>query len=174
LNNVYAIQLAPAILTMQACRSAGHGRQKITPEACGKDKWQGQVARVDGMADDFDTLVQQLTAKMLSKKYFIVLWKSHGKAELIKQHLPDHLKFLIALEKEGKVFGSGPLSGEGALPGDGLTILRAASASEARDMASKDPFVIAGARTFEIREWTLMEGRVNLSIDFSDQAITFE
>ncbi len=125
------------------------------------------------MVEDFDTLVKQLTAKMLSKKYFIVQWKSFGKAELIKQLLPDHLKFLIALEKQGKVFGSGPLSGEGALPGDGLTILRVESAGEACAIAEKDPFVVAGARGFEIREWTLMEGSVNLSVNFSDQSIGF-
>lgn len=126
------------------------------------------------MTDDFDDLVKTLTAKMLSKKYFVVTWKSFGKADLIKQYLPDHLKFLIALEKQGKVFGSGPLSGGGALPGDGLTILRVKNADEARAIAEQDPFVIHGAREFEIREWTLMEGSVNLRFDFSDQAVSFE
>ncbi|MCC2095748.1 MAG: hypothetical protein KDJ29_02595 [Hyphomicrobiales bacterium] len=126
------------------------------------------------MADDFDKLVNKLTKKMLSKKFFVVQWKSLGKAELIREKLPDHLKFLIALEKQGKVFGSGPLSGDGAKPGDGLTILRAESAAEARALAEQDPFVIAGARTFEIREWTLMEGSVNIRLDFSDKSYSFE
>ena len=125
------------------------------------------------MTADFDALVQQLTARMLAKKFFVVLWKAHDKPDLIKQRLPDHLKFLIALEKQGRVFGSGPLSGEGAKPGDGLTILRADSAQEARALAAQDPFVLAGARTFEIREWTLMEGSVNLRFDFSDQTCHF-
>jgi uncharacterized protein YciI len=126
------------------------------------------------MADDFDKLVKKLTRKMLSKKFFVVHWKSLGKPELIKEKLPDHLKFLIALEKQGRVFGSGPLSGEGAKPGDGLTILRAENAGEARALAEQDPFVIAGARTFDIREWTLMEGSVNIRLDFSDKSYSFE
>ncbi len=126
------------------------------------------------MSEDFDALVKSLTARMLSKKYFVVLWKAHDRPDLIGQLLPAHLKFLIALEKDGKVFGFGPLGGEGASPGDGLTILRAGSAAEARSIAEKDPFVIAGARSFEIREWTLMEGSVNLRVDFSDQTIAFD
>ena len=126
------------------------------------------------MADDFDKLVKKLTKKMLSKKFFIVHWKSLGTPGLIKEKLPDHLKFLIALEKQGRVFGSGPLSGEGAKPGDGLTILRAESAEEAKALAEQDPFVIAGARTFDIREWTLMEGSVNIRLDFSDKSYSFE
>lgn len=125
------------------------------------------------MADDFDALVKQLTAKMLAKKFFIILWKAHDRPDLIKQLLPDHLKFLIALEKQGRVFGSGPLTGEGTRPGDGLTILRADSAEEAREIAAQDPFVVAGARSFDVREWTLMEGSVNLRFDFSDQTCHF-
>ncbi|MGE3247999.1 MAG: YciI family protein [Beijerinckiaceae bacterium] len=126
------------------------------------------------MAQDFDDLVKNLTAKMLAKKFYAVFWKAHDKPELIREKLPDHLKFLIALEKEGRVFGSGPLTGAGSRPGDGLTILRAEDADEARAIASQDPFVVAGARTFEIREWTLMEGSLNLRIDFSDQTYRFD
>lgn len=126
------------------------------------------------MTGDFDALVRTLTARMLSKKYFIVFWKAHDKPDLIRQLLPDHLKFLIALEKDGKVFGSGPLGGQGARPGDGLTILRVDSAAEAHAIAERDPFVAAGARGFDIREWTLMEGSVNLRVDFSDQSVIFD
>ena len=66
---------------------------------------------------------------------------------------------MIGLEKQGILFASGPLAeADGKTRGDGLTILRAASAEEARAIAEADPFVVNGLRSFELREWTVMEG----------------
>ena len=112
---------------------------------------------------------EQLMAKMLKKRLYVVIWKSFGKPDLIKENLAKHLQFMIGLEKRGALFASGPFTpGNGAQIGDGLTILRAVSLDEARVFANSDPFVIAGARTYDIREWTLMEGRIGISLDFSD------
>jgi len=70
------------------------------------------------------------------------------------------------------LFASGPLAdGEGPPSGAGLTILRAASAREARELAEADPFVSSGLRTFQIKEWTVMEGTMGLRINFSDQSV---
>ena len=111
---------------------------------------------------------EELMAKMLKKRLYAVIWKSYGKPDLIKQNLARHLQFMIGLERRGALFASGPFTpGDGARIGDGLTILRAVSLDEARVFANSDPFVIAGARTYEIREWTLMEGRIGISLDFS-------
>ena len=64
---------------------------------------------------------------------------------------------MIANEKKGLLFASGPLSeADGSQKGRGLTVLRAASAEEARKIAELDPFFVNGLRTFEIREWTVM------------------
>jgi uncharacterized protein YciI len=60
---------------------------------------------------------------------------------------------------------------QGAPAGDGLTILRAADADEARQIASTDPFVVNKLRTFEVREWTVMEGSLGLKVNFSDQTL---
>jgi uncharacterized protein len=112
---------------------------------------------------------EQLMAKMLKKRLYAVIWKSFGKPDLIKQNLAKHLHYMIGLEKRGALFASGPFApGGGARTGDGLTILRAVSLDEAKVFANSDPFVIAGARTYDIREWTLMEGRVGITLDFSD------
>ena len=110
--------------------------------------------------------IRALTQPMLRKKFFVVL--SSGKGLDLKPHLPAHLEYMIALEKSGVLFASGPLSGT---MGDGLTILRAESAEVARAIASCDPLVANGLRNFELREWTLMEGSLGVTVNFSNQSI---
>jgi uncharacterized protein len=116
--------------------------------------------------------IRQLTQRMLRKKLFVILSKGGATAEQIGTLLPQHLEYMIGLEKKGQLFASGPLSAaEGAPLGDGLTILRAANAEEASQIASTDPFVINKLRTFEVREWTLMEGSFGVKVNFSDQSL---
>jgi hypothetical protein len=70
------------------------------------------------------------------------------------------------------VFASGPLSdGAGPPTGAGLTVLRAKDLNEARTLAEADPFFINGVRTFELKEWTVMEGTLGLRVNLSDQSI---
>ena len=111
---------------------------------------------------------------MLRKKLFVVLSKGAATAEQISAVLPQHLEYMIGLEKTGALFASGPLSAPAGAPaGDGLTILRAASEAEAREIASADPFVINKLRSFEVREWTVMEGSIGVKINLSDQTLEF-
>jgi uncharacterized protein len=98
---------------------------------------------------------------MLRKTLFVVLSKGGATAEQIGAVLPQHLEYMIGLEKTG------------APAGDGLTILRAASEDEARKIASADPFVINKLRTFEVREWTVMEGSIGVKVNLSDQTLEF-
>jgi uncharacterized protein YciI len=116
--------------------------------------------------------IRELTQRMLRKKLYVVLSKGAASAEQIGAVLPQHLEYMIGLEKSGVLFASGPLTAaQGQPAGDGLTILRAASAEEAREIASADPFVASNLRTFEVREWTVMEGSLGLTIHFSDQSL---
>ena len=79
---------------------------------------------------------------------------------------------MIGLEKRGLVFASGPLAdSEGPPTGAGLTVLRAKDAKEARALAEGDPFFINKLRTFELKEWTIMEGTLGLRVNLSDQTI---
>jgi uncharacterized protein len=116
--------------------------------------------------------IRQLTQRMLRKKLYVVLSKGGATQEQIGEVLPQHLEYMIGLEKNGVLFASGPLTAAAGQPaGDGLTILRAANPEEARTIASADPFVINKLRTFEVREWTLMEGSFGVKLNFSDQSL---
>ena len=127
------------------------------------------------MSAELKSVIETLTSKMLKKQLFVVLWKSFGHPDLVKRDLPKHLDYMIGLEKRGVVFASGPFTPAlGVSMGDGLTILRAASIDEARVFANSDPFVLSGARTYDVREWTIMEGRLGVELDFSDRTYRIE
>ena len=112
------------------------------------------------------------TERMLRKRLYVVLSKGGATPEQIGAVLPQHLEYMIGLEKKGVLFASGPLTAAAGAPaGDGLTILRAESADEARTIAAADPFVVNKLRTFEVREWTMMEGSLALTVNFSDQSL---
>ena len=116
--------------------------------------------------------IRQLTQRMLRKKLYVILSKGGATVDEIGAVLPQHLEYMIGLEKKGVLFASGPLTAAAGAPaGDGLTILRAASADAARTIASTDPFVVNKLRSFEVREWTLMEGSFGVKVNFSDQSL---
>ena len=134
----------------------------------GKIFWFGEEPQVM----DADARIAALTKKMLRRKLYVVLSQPSSTPEKLKALLPAHLEYMIALEKRGVLFASGPLSdGAGPPSGAGLSILRVASAEEARALAEADPFVSGGLRTFELKEWTLMEGSLGLRVDLSDQSV---
>ena len=119
--------------------------------------------------------IGELTKGMLRKRLFVVISKGSGRPELIASLLPEHLQYMVGLEKAGILFASGPLgAGDGAVPGDGLTILNVDTLEHARTLAAIDPFVRAGARSFTVREWTLMEGRMQVTLSFSDRSLTVD
>jgi uncharacterized protein YciI len=112
--------------------------------------------------------IAELTKGMLRLKLFVIF--SYGKGLDLKPTLPDHLAYMVDLERRGKLFASGPF-GDGT-KGDGMTIVRAANEGEAREIAARDPFIINGIRTFTIQSWTVMEGSVSLTVNFSDRSAT--
>jgi uncharacterized protein len=122
-----------------------------------------------------DERIAALTQKMLRRKLFAVLSRPSPTPEKLPQHLAAHIEYMIGLEKRGVLFASGPLADSAGPPGPpngaGLTILRAASADEARALADADPFVRNGLRSYELKEWTLMEGTLGLRVNLSDQSI---
>src|SRR5262245_28026488 len=119
--------------------------------------------------------IRELTRAMLRKRLYVVLSKGGAAAGEIAKLLPTHLEYMIGLEKQGVLFASGPLAAaDGAIRGEGLTILRAESAEAARTIAAADPFVVNGLRSFEVREWTVMEGSLGIRVNFSDQSLQLE
>jgi uncharacterized protein len=119
-----------------------------------------------------DARIAELTQKMLRKKLYVLISKPLVGPEKLKPVLPAHLEYMIGLEKRGVVFASGPLAdGEGPPSGQGLTVLRVANANEARRIAEADPFFVNKLRTFELKEWTIMEGTLGLRVNLSDQSV---
>jgi uncharacterized protein YciI len=120
----------------------------------------------------FEERVAELRRKMLRKKLYVVMSKPVVTPDKLQPFLSAHLEYMIGLEKRGHVFASGPLAdGEGPPTGAGLTVLRAKDAKEARALAEADPFFVNGLRTFELKEWTLMEGTLGVQVNLSDQTI---
>ncbi len=120
----------------------------------------------------FEERVAELMRKMLRKKLYVLISTPVVPPEKLKPFLMAHLEYMVGLERRGLVFASGPLAdGEGPPSGHGLTVLRAKSFAEARALAEADPFFINGLRTFELKEWTIMEGTLGLSVNLSDQSV---
>ncbi len=120
----------------------------------------------------FEERVAELMRKMLRKKLYVLISKPVVPPENLKPFLLAHLEYMIGLEKRGLVFASGPLAdGEGPPSGHGLTVLRTRDAKEARALAEADPFFVNGLRTFELKEWTVMEGTLSLRVNLSDQSV---
>jgi uncharacterized protein len=122
----------------------------------------------------FEERIADLTRRMLRKKLYVLLSKPLVAPDKLQPFLLAHLEYMVSLEKRGSVFASGPLAdGEGGGPptGLGLTVLRAKDAAEARALAEGDPFFKNGLRSFELKEWTVMEGTLELRVNLSDQSV---
>jgi uncharacterized protein YciI len=127
---------------------------------------------VERTAMNEDARAAELMGKMLRKKLYVLISKPIASAEKLKPLLATHLDYMIELEKRGVLFASGPLTEpDGAPSGHGLTILRVKDAAEARRIAEAEPFFAQGLRTFELKQWTVMEGTLGLRVNLSDQSV---
>jgi uncharacterized protein YciI len=115
--------------------------------------------------------IQDILAKMLNLK-LVVMLREPTRKQMLDDDLIEHLEWMIAREKEGLVFASGPFITFGAPPGTsgGLTILRVSGLEQAREIAETDPLVARGVITYQLREWLLMEGGITVKVSFSDGA----
>lgn len=113
--------------------------------------------------------VERLKERMLKMPFFLMTRTLLDPSKLVGAMLP-HYRWMIELEKRGAVLLSGPLTGRDGAKGAGITVFRAASWDEAEAIASADPFVVAGAVSYELQIWQLNEGRITLSFDLSDQS----
>lgn len=116
----------------------------------------------------------QMLARMLRKQLWVVITKAVKPPEEVRKHLKAHLDYQIRIEKDGIMYGAGPanLPGNGK-PAFGLIIIRAKDEAEARRIADADPMHSSGVRSYELYSWSLNEGRINVTLDFSDQTFRF-
>jgi len=109
--------------------------------------------------------------KMLRRKFWVILTRGAKPVEEIRKYRDAHLAHQMKLEKEGILFAAGPLADpDGTLKQYGLIIIRAESAEEAKRIADMDPMHQHGMREYTLHKWSLNEGRINISIDFSDRS----
>ncbi|MDM0042692.1 YciI family protein [Variovorax sp. J22G21] len=118
-----------------------------------------------------DERAQELLRAMLNKPLYVALRKP-GNLARTPELLEAHLRWMIAAERRGELFASGPFTDDASPPGalGGMTIVRATSASHARDILSSDPFVKEGVVTLDVRKWLLMEGGFSVTVRLSDQS----
>jgi uncharacterized protein YciI len=123
---------------------------------------------------DTPTSVDPLTKGFLGKEMYLVVTKPVRSPEIAKR-LSDHLAHQVELEKRGVLFAAGPLYPRGSeIPEAGMFVLRASSFEEAEEICREDPLHKAGLRSFTIQKWRLNEGRITVTVDFSDQTMTIE
>ena len=123
------------------------------------------------MALQYSASAKALHDKMLGKKLWVVITKAVVPREQLDQQSEAHLQHQIRLEKSGIMFGAGPLSNADGTPtGTGMIIIRAETEADARRIADQDPFHSLGLRSYTLQQWTMNEGRLTITLDFSDQS----
>ena len=61
------------------------------------------------MSSTVDASLHELTRGMLRKTLYVLLWKGAGRD--LEEQLAAHLRYMIELEQQNKLFASGPLDG---------------------------------------------------------------
>jgi uncharacterized protein YciI len=126
------------------------------------------------MTETSDVGLEQLQARMLRKQLWVVMTRPVKPIEEVRRHLKEHLQHQIRLEKAGIMYGAGPAT----RPGDtkasfGLIVIRAKDETEARRIADSDPMHSSGVREYELFSWSLNEGSVSVTLNFSDQSFRY-
>src|ERR1700728_1775793 len=127
------------------------------------------------MTEQPDTNVEDMMARMLKKRLWVIMTRPVAPPEQVRRQLKAHLEHQIRLEKAGIMYGAGPATrpGENA-PSFGLIIIRAKDEAEARRIADSDLMHSSGVRAYELYAWSLNEGRISVTLNFSDQSFAFE
>jgi uncharacterized protein len=127
------------------------------------------------MPEQPDMSVDAMLARMLKKRLWVVMTKAVAPPDEVRRHLKAHLEHQIALEKAGIMYGAGPATRPGETAAAfGLIIIRAKDEAEARRIADSDPMHASGVRQYELYAWSLNEGRITMTLNFSDQTFAFE
>jgi uncharacterized protein YciI len=71
--------------------------------------------------------------------------------EKSREFRPEHLAFLDQRRAEGVIFANGPFA-DGA---GGLVIYKGESLQQVEEIVKQDPYIVKGAREYEIHEWDM-------------------
>ena len=112
------------------------------------------------------------TDKMLQKELYVIFTRPVAPREELMKLLPQHLARQVELEKQGVLFAAGPMeSRDEDKVRTGMIIVRASSFEEADQIAKADPFHAAGLREYEIWNWSMNEGSLTVTVNYSDQSV---
>ena len=115
------------------------------------------------------------TKDMLKKDLYVIFTRATAPREKIMELLPKHLERQVELEKQGILFAAGPMEpADPSKPRTGMIIIRADSFEHANEIAMADPFHSAGLREFDIWNWSMNEGSLSVTINYSDQSAIIE
>jgi uncharacterized protein YciI len=78
---------------------------------------------------------------VIRKRLFAALNKGVASQDQMLTFIAEHLEYMNRLEKEGKLFASGPFIKEGILVGDGLTIIQTSTHQEAMALMQDEPLI---------------------------------
>jgi len=109
---------------------------------------------------------------MLQKKLWVII--TTNVREIDPEALQRHLAHQVKLEKQGIMFGAGPVYDTKGKREYGMVIVRADSVEDATIIADSDPMHRDGFRTYTLHRWTLNEGRFNVTVNFSDGTYVFD
>lgn len=120
------------------------------------------------MADETKPL-DAVLAGLLHKELYVAVTEpltGPGLPEKVGEHIRDQ----IDMERRHVLFGAGPLQDEDKdRPTRGMFIIRASSFTEARAILDQDVFHKAGLRTYKLYRWSLNEGSITVTVNYSDQ-----
>ena len=113
--------------------------------------------------------LESLLEGLLHKELYIAITEPLSGPGLAEK-LHEHILGQIDLERRHVLFGAGPLQDEGAeRPTRGMFIIRATSFADARRILDQDVFHRAGLRQYKLQRWSLNEGSITLTVNYSDQ-----
>jgi uncharacterized protein YciI/uncharacterized protein YbjT (DUF2867 family) len=135
---------------------------ELYPEVRNFDQWLADYAhklhyRITGR----DIMKWSANAGVLARQLYIYITKPNEGPTRVMQHVYPHLQYLFQLEREGILYGSGPLAdsnGDEEFDGTGIVIIRARNIDHAREIAEADPMHKMGIRRFELTPWIQNEG----------------
>ena len=117
--------------------------------------------------------LDRIRGEMIKKEFFIMHRRSAA-PERKKSVVLEHFRWIVELEKQGRILMTGGIFLEDGTQTEGLTIFRADTWQEAEELAASDPVVQCGADTFYIERFRLGGGRISLTVDFSDQSFRLD
>ena len=115
--------------------------------------------------------VEAIKSKMLQKSYYL-MFRNVLDGGRVPGLMLDHYRWLIGLEKQGKVFASGPMFDKDGEKSAGVTVFSTETWEEAESLVAEDPFCASGAMEFSLKRWQINEGRINIAVDFSDSTFS--